>query len=55
MIRLWSGVLMVLSASSAVRADGIEDNVVTFVEKLGGNVTRDEKQPGKPVVKVTLG
>ena len=32
------------------RADDAEDKAVAFVEKLGGEVTRDEKLPGKPVI-----
>ena len=41
-----------LCASS--RADDAEDKAVAFVEKLGGEVTRDKKAPGKPVIAVTL-
>jgi hypothetical protein len=39
---------------SPVRADEAEDKAVAFVEKLGGKVARDEKLPGKPVVRVDL-
>ena len=35
-------------------ADEAEDKAVSLVEKLSGNVTRDNKAPGKPVVGVTL-
>jgi hypothetical protein len=49
------GVLAVLLLASApVRADDAEDKAVKFVEKLGGQVFRDNKQPGKPVVHVGL-
>jgi uncharacterized protein (TIGR03067 family) len=36
----------------APRAD--EADAVKLVEKLGGKITRDDKQPGKPVVEVNL-
>jgi len=36
----------------AARAD--EADAVKVVEKLGGKITRDDKQPGKPVVEVNL-
>ena len=35
-------------------ADDAEDKAVKFVEGLKGKVTRDDTQPGKPVVKVEL-
>ena len=31
-----------------------QDRAVSFVESLGGEVTRDDKAPGKPVVGVKL-
>jgi internalin A len=43
-----------LSSARPIRADDAEDKAVAFVEKLGGVVTRDDKLPGKPVVKVNL-
>jgi len=43
--------LLILS-SGAARAD--EAHAVKAVEKLGGNVTRDDKLPGKPVIGVNL-
>jgi internalin A len=42
-----------LCLSSSAQADD-EDKAVSLVEKLGGKATRDEKAPGKPVVKVNL-
>src|SRR5580700_5094501 len=42
----------VVILSSAARAD--EADAVKLVEKLGGKITRDDKQPGKPVVEVNL-
>lgn len=46
-----SGFLM---SSASLRADEAEDRAVKFVTKIGGKVTRDENQPGKPVVAVVL-
>ena len=43
---------LVLFAHVPVRADDAEDKAAAVVEKLGGGVTRDPKQPGKPVVEV---
>lgn len=31
-----------------------EESAIAFVEKLGGTVTRDETQPGRPVIDVSL-
>ena len=45
---------VILCSSAPVRADDAEDKAVAFVEKLRGQVTRDEKAPGKPVIKVNL-
>lgn len=45
-----SGLGLCLSA----RADDAEDKAVAFVRKMGGNITRDDKAPGKPVVRVDL-
>jgi hypothetical protein len=44
-------VVLTLLATSAM-AD--EDAVVASIKKLGGKVTRDEKQPERPVVEVNL-
>jgi internalin A len=47
------GVLaMVLLLSGAARAD--EADAVKLVEKLGGTIKRDDKQPDKPVIEVSL-
>ena len=43
---------VVVILSGAARAD--EADAVKVVEKLGGKLTRDDKQPGKPVVEVNL-
>ena len=52
-MRKFLGALAVLVILSGVaRAD--EADAVKVIEKLGGKVTRDEKQPGKPVVEVNL-
>ena len=39
---------------STLRADDAEDKAVAFVEELGGEVTRAEKTPGRPVITVSL-
>ena len=44
----------ILCSSAPVRADDAEDKAVAFVKKLGGEVTRDEKAPGKPVTSLRL-
>lgn len=43
-----------LCLCSPLRADEAEDKAVAFVKKLGGEVERDAKAPGKPVVAVHL-
>jgi hypothetical protein len=45
----------ILASCPAVRADEAEDKAVALVKKLGGKVTRDDQQPGHPVVTVCLG
>jgi internalin A len=45
---------VIVFSSAPVRADDAEDTAVAFVEKLGGNILRDEKAPGKPVVWVLM-
>src|SRR5678816_1311944 len=45
---------LVLTSPTVGRADDAEDKAVKFVEKLGGQVVRDEKLPGKPVSEVHL-
>ena len=44
--------LGLLALAAVGRAD--EAAAVKAIEKMGGRVTRDAKQPGKPVVKVDL-
>ena len=45
---------LVLSSSATIRGDDAEDKAAAFLEKLGGQITRDEKLPGKPVISVGL-
>ena len=45
----------VLALGSTARADDAEDAAATWVESVGGNVFRDEKANGKPVIKVSFG
>src|SRR5580704_16599669 len=45
-----TAMLAVVILSGAVRAD--EADAVKVVEKLGGKIIRDDKQPGKPIVGV---
>src|SRR5437867_4478203 len=45
-------VLGVVILSGAARSD--EAAAVRMVERLGGGITRDDKQPGKPVIGVVL-
>jgi internalin A len=47
-------VLGVLGAPTSARPDDAEDKAAALVERLGGKFSRDEKAPGKPVVKVDL-
>jgi internalin A len=47
-----AAVVLILASAVSVRAD--EDAAVRAIESLGGKVTRDDKAPGKPVVKVVL-
>src|ERR1700677_2023294 len=57
MSRLWLCVIVScveLSTVAPVRGDDAEDRAVTFVEKSGGKVTRNEELPGKPIVRVDL-
>lgn len=44
----------ILCSFVAVRADDAEDQAVEVVKKLRGSVTRDEKLPGKNVIRVYL-
>src|SRR5687768_4691171 len=52
MLRMLQFVGCWLMLASPARAD--EDKAVALVEKLGGEVERDEKRPGKPVITVRL-
>ena len=47
-----STLLTLMVLSGAARAD--EAAAIKLVEKLGGTVTRDDKQPGKPVIEVEI-
>src|SRR5262245_17073757 len=51
---LCAAVACVMLSTDPARADEAEDKAVAIVEKLGGQVVRDEKRPGKPVVEVRL-
>ena len=45
--------LLALTGSvSAARADDAGDEAVAFVTKSKGNFSRDDKVPGKPIVRV---
>ena len=44
----------VLALTPSARADDAEDKAVAFVEKFGGEVKRDDKRSGKPVINVSL-
>ena len=48
-----AAVLIVLLAAG-LRADEAEDKAVQAIKKLGGDVTRDNKAEGKPVIVVLL-
>jgi hypothetical protein len=54
MRHVWAGVVVLLVTAVVARADDAEDKAVKWVEKVDGRVTRDEKQPSKPVVTVSL-
>ena len=45
---------MLLLAAVPLYADDAEDQAVKAVEKLGGKVVRDDKDPARPVVEVDL-
>ena len=49
---LVGAVMLLACLSGAARAD--EASAVKAVENLGNEVTRDDKQPGKPVIGVDL-
>src|SRR3954453_18459345 len=50
---LVGAVMLLAYLSGAARAD--EADAVKAVEKLGGTPTRDDKLPGEPVTRVSLG
>ena len=52
MRRSIGAMLAVVILSGVARAD--EDAAVKFVDKLGGRIIRDDKQPGEPVIEVRL-
>ncbi len=52
MQRFAGAVAAVLLVAGAARAD--KAAAVKAIEKLGGKIERDEKQPGKPVVKKSI-
>jgi internalin A len=49
-----SAACLLLAAAAPLFADDAEDKAVQAVEKLGGKVVRDDKDPTKPVVEVDL-
>lgn len=46
---------VVLLGPTQVFADEAEDRAIAAVKKLEGEVTRDDKAPGRPVIRVRLG
>ena len=60
-MRSWCGAVLVVAALAGCSKDrpqdaagSPEDAAVKAVEKLGGKVERDDEQPGRPVVEVSL-
>jgi internalin A len=51
---VWA-VLAVGVVGEPVRADDADDRAAKWVDGLGGKVTRDDKQPGRPIIEVNLG
>src|SRR5688572_21817400 len=45
---------VLLGSPAPARADDAEDKAVAFVKKIGGVARRDDKLPGKPVVRVDI-
>jgi internalin A len=43
-----------LLAAASLRADDAEDQAERAIEKLGGKVVRDDKDPAKPVIQLDL-
>lgn len=54
MVTRFLAVTVLLLGATATLADEAEDRAVAAVKKLGGEVFRDMKAPGKPVVGVSL-
>src|SRR5260370_1393755 len=52
MLKHFGSVLSVMVLCGAVQAD--EADAIKLVEQLGGTITRDDKQAGKPVVGVAF-
>src|SRR5207244_3507650 len=50
----FTGFALLLLLPGIVRAGEDEDQAVRAIQKLGGEVTRDDKAPGKPVIAVRL-
>jgi internalin A len=53
-LRIWPLCALMLAAVP-LYADDAEDQAVKAIEKLGGQVVRDDKGPARPVVMVDLG
>ena len=51
---IWLALLVVLLADTFLRADDAETKVVQTIQKLNGEIIRDEKAEGKPVIAVKL-
>ena len=46
---------VLLLAAAPLRADDAEDQAAKAIEKLGGKVVRDDKDPDQPVIEVDFG
>src|SRR5687768_2612568 len=46
------GAWVLLGAADPSRADDAEDKAIALVKKLGGEASRDDEKPGKPVTTV---
>ena len=54
LIPLTIGVLLLAAALPVQRRRDAEDQAVKAIEKFGGEVMRDDKDPAKPVIEVNL-
>ncbi len=54
LVALVAGLLVPVAAAQQPKPDAEQERAVAAIEKLGGKVGRDEKRPGKPVVRVDL-